>query len=135
MTKTGKVSFSNGEPSLGDGTRLARCGSSDPFGAAGSFLGSQQPPIRDGDTIQVTGTDGDVDGVAAFCITAASRVTAGMALARKKAASKKKGVSSNAATAKKTAAVKKKAAPKKKAVVKKAAAKKVTSRKRLGPRK
>lgn len=63
MTKTGSLSISNGVAVLDDGTTLARCGDPDPFGAAVGFLGNQQPPIRDGDMITVTGVNGAVNGV------------------------------------------------------------------------
>jgi hypothetical protein len=102
VQKTGKVTFSNGEPSLDDRTILAICGDPNPFVAAGTFL--KDRGIRDGDTIQVNGDSGTIGGVAVFCMTDASRVDTKGVAARKKAVATKKAPAKKAPT--------KKAAPK-----------------------
>ena len=87
MQKTGKVTFSNGEPSLGDGTRLAICDDPSPFVAAGTFLRNRG--IRSGQTITVTGDDGEIDGESVFCMTDATQAASLAAAPRKKATAKR----------------------------------------------
>ena len=89
MQKTGKVTFSNGEASLEDGTRLAICDDSSPFVAAGTFL--RNVGIKSGKTITVTGEDGQIEGVSVFCMTDATPAANLAAAPRKKATAKKAG--------------------------------------------
>jgi hypothetical protein len=86
MQKTGKVNFSNGEASLDDGTRLAICDDPSPFVAAGTFL--RNKGIKEGNKITVTGDDGTVGGVAAFCMTDAEKTATLAAAPPKKAKAK-----------------------------------------------
>lgn len=129
MQKTGTVTFSNGEPSLDDGTRLARCADPSPFVAAGTFLRNRG--IRSGQKIDVDGDDGTINGEDVFCMTGASRSASLAAAPRKKARAQKKAPAKKAA---KKAAVKKahKKAVTKKSPRKKAAAKKGAHRPRKG---
>jgi len=130
MQKTGTVTFSNGEPSLDDGTRLARCADPSPFVAAGTFLRNRG--IRSGQSINVDGDDGTINGDDVFCMTDASRTASLAGAPRKKSGAKKAAKKVPAKTAKKAAV---KRAPKK-AATKKSQRKKAAAKKGApGPRK
>ena len=132
MQKSGTVTFSNGEPSLDGGTRLARCGDPSPFVAAGTFLRNRG--IRSGQTINVEGDEGTINGDDIFCMTAASRTASLAAALRKKPRAKKAAKKAPAKKVAKKAAVKKapEKAATKKSPRKKAAAKKGAHRPRRG---
>ncbi len=67
MEKCGILDVAGAACSIDD-TKLARCGESDPFGAAVRFV--QNAGFRDGDRVCVNGTSGTIGGVSVLCITA-----------------------------------------------------------------
>jgi len=111
MQKSGRVSISNGVPSL-NGERLAICDDPSPFTAAARFLGDRG--IRDNDQITVTGEEGSIGNVSVFCMTDAQSAGSKALSARDaiKAAARTKPRAGKKATAKKAAPNKKNAANK-----------------------
>jgi hypothetical protein len=66
MKRTGKLQINGNESRLDDGTLLASCDDADPIGAGTAFL--KNKGLRDGDDIWVTGNDGNLGNVDAFCM-------------------------------------------------------------------
>lgn len=132
MEKTGRVSIGSGSARLNDGTRLARCGAADPFGSGISFLEGKN--IEDGERITVEGSNGQVNGVAVFCMTNARHAL--MAIAATKRAAKKRQTGTKAGPKKKSRKTRSSATKRssKKSSTKKSS-KKTSSKKRPGSRK